>query len=554
MKLFSTKYIYAFLTAGICVGSIPVMAQDKNKELDIISSFKPVLREASKINFNAQPPLKDSSRPVLKYDIPAQQLAFNYQTASLNPLAYENNFSSAWQNTNFLQVGAGNVHLPYVKAGFSFGDGQKTNLNIFGEHSSGKGRLDFQEHHRTSIGAVGTYRNEHNMEWMGAIGYKRNQFYYYGYEPRSLTFNKSDLKQLFQTVEGQLSVRNLQQTATGFNYHPSIKVSNFKDFPDPAAFETNVVINAPVERYFGNSFGMSASLLGDFTTYTNKLPGYDFKQNLSLYQVGLNVLYKSENVYIKGGVIPSWDNKEYKMLPNITADITTSSQKFTLQLGFIGYYNKGSYQRFAGLNQWLSRPDTLFNQSIIERYVGVKGSVGDHVTFALKGGVHTYRNTPLFVNAGPDGKQFDIRYEPKMNVVQLKSELGYTVGEKFNVKGGFEFNNFSGLTVEQRAWGMLPLQFNLGMGWQPFENFMLNADLKAWDGPRYLTLTGDDFKGDGATDLSFGASYKVVKNIEVWLQANNVFNQYYARWNQYENYGFNLLGGVIIYFNQKKTN
>ena len=50
---------------------------------------------------------------------------------------------------------------------------------------------------------------------------------------------------------------------------------------------------------------------------------------------------------IHGGIRPSWDNKVFKMLPNVMADITTNDQRFTFQLGWIGYYNKGSYERFA---------------------------------------------------------------------------------------------------------------------------------------------------------------------------------------------------------------
>jgi hypothetical protein len=42
-----------------------LQAQDttKRKTIDITSSFKPVLREAVKINFNAAPPALDTSRP-----------------------------------------------------------------------------------------------------------------------------------------------------------------------------------------------------------------------------------------------------------------------------------------------------------------------------------------------------------------------------------------------------------------------------------------------------------------------------------------------------------
>ncbi len=56
-------------------------AQDtmRKREVNVSSTFKPVLKEAAKINFNASPALTDTTRPRLQYDIPNQNLALAYQ-------------------------------------------------------------------------------------------------------------------------------------------------------------------------------------------------------------------------------------------------------------------------------------------------------------------------------------------------------------------------------------------------------------------------------------------------------------------------------------------
>jgi hypothetical protein len=51
----------------------------KPKAIDITSSFKPVLRDAAKINFNATPPSADTAKPKLQYEIPNPNLLFAYQ-------------------------------------------------------------------------------------------------------------------------------------------------------------------------------------------------------------------------------------------------------------------------------------------------------------------------------------------------------------------------------------------------------------------------------------------------------------------------------------------
>src|SRR5215207_8363293 len=98
-------------------------AQDpKKKTIDITSTFKPVLREAVKINFNAAPPVADTTRPKLTYNIPVQNLLFSYQPAELKPVALQIDSLTAWEYRNYIKVGVGNVHQPFIQAGFSFGN------------------------------------------------------------------------------------------------------------------------------------------------------------------------------------------------------------------------------------------------------------------------------------------------------------------------------------------------------------------------------------------------------------------------------------------------
>ena len=85
--------LYKVIILGISLltGFISYAQSDttKGKSVDIRSSFKPVLREAAKINFNASPPTADTSKPRLQYDIPNQNLALGFQPGSLKPLALQ---------------------------------------------------------------------------------------------------------------------------------------------------------------------------------------------------------------------------------------------------------------------------------------------------------------------------------------------------------------------------------------------------------------------------------------------------------------------------------
>src|ERR1700759_3064924 len=133
MYAYMDKKIVLLLVLGVGYAGVSLKAQDttKRRTIDITSSFKPVLREAVKINFNAAPPAVDTSRPHLSYTIPAQYLFLSYQPGEMKPVALQRDSVVPWENNNYIKVGVGSVTIPYVRAGFSFGDGKSTFFNLF---------------------------------------------------------------------------------------------------------------------------------------------------------------------------------------------------------------------------------------------------------------------------------------------------------------------------------------------------------------------------------------------------------------------------------------
>jgi outer membrane receptor protein involved in Fe transport len=80
----------------------------------------------------------------------------------------------------------------------------------------------------------------------------------------------------------------------------------------------------------------------------------------------------------------------------------------------------------------------------------------------------------------------------------------------------------------------------------------VTTDLYTFDGPQYLTKGGGRGNLPSAMDLSAGLEFRIIKNLKLWAQFNNLFNSEYQRWNQYPVYGFNFLGGVVFSFAQSK--
>lgn len=538
------------LTGFISAAALVSMAQDSTKKrtIDITSSFKPVLRESSKLNFNANAPLQDTSRPRLNYNLPSEKLLFPYQAGELKPLAFSPDSGTAWTNSNYIKVGIGNIHQPLVKAGFSFGDGEYTFLNIFADHFSSKGKLQFQQHSESRIGGAITYRTPKNLEWNGNIGVSNSTYYLYG-GADDLPFTKDQLRQRFQSIDAKVGLRNIVPTEFGLTYEPSITISAMGDSRDFKGTETNMIVNAPVKKTLGKTTAFTLGVMADITNYRRE--NMDNINN-NIIQIKPKLEFKTPNFYLQAGISPSWDNGDFYMLPNLMADIITNDQRLTLQVGWIGYFNKGTYQRFAAINPWLAQPDSLLNDRVNEIYAGFKGSSGNHFSYSAKIGFQKHHNIGLFVNNLVDEKDFELRYEPELTVINTHAEAQYTRGEEFSARATLDWNKFSKQDRYAEPWGLLPLELSTQLRWRAFKDLYIRAELWAFDGAKYFRSSNmESYKGETGFDLNAGAEFRLTKNLNLWAQFNNILNNRYERWNRYEVFGFNVLGGVTYTFNQK---
>ncbi|MCC7400896.1 MAG: hypothetical protein IT214_05380 [Chitinophagaceae bacterium] len=544
-------YRSIFVAALFIAPAIAVHAQDstKRRTVNITSTFKPVLREAAKINFNANPPAADTSKPVLKYEIPDQNLLFGYQPGSLKPLALQIDSGGKWDNSNYIKAGFGSLKTPYIQTGFSFGDGRNIGLNIYAKHVSSDGTREFQKFSTTDVKLDGFYKTPGNLEWDASLEMKQDGTYKYGFEPETLNFPRDSLKQNFQTIGGTVGLHNINLTPMGLSYSPLLKINVFTD--NHKNSESNTVLDLPLQKTIGQVFGAKLDLNFDLTRLS---PKGKSAINNTTYSFSPSLLFKTPNINLQAGIRPSWDNRIFKMFPNIMADVGTDDSRFTFQAGWIGYIRKTTYQYLASQNPWLWMPSSLNNTWIEERYAGFKGSVGDYFSYSAKVGFNKLNNQPLFVNdttPGFGGKSFVVVNEPQIRVLTLGGELGFTLQEKFSMISSLNFNQYSHLAVNKAAWGLLPVEFNTSIRLQAVKDLWFKTDVFAWTGPKYMRQNGNVGTLKGAFDLNAGLEFRISQYLNIWTQFNNILNRQYQRWNQYPVYGFNFLAGVVFSFNQK---
>ncbi len=519
--------------------------RDTSRTVVVTSAFKPSLKTTSKINFSGALPQPDEERPVLQYDVPAQNLSFTYQSPALQPLAANIDSVIAWRNTNFVKVGYGNYTTPYLQAGLSFGDGVNSVVNVNGRYTSSKGPLPFQSFSKTNLEALGIFSTADNRnEWSGKIFFDNNTQYQYGFVPDTLKFEKDQLRRAFTTFGGKATFRNKEENVLGIDYNPQASLTLFAD--NSGGKENNFIVSAPITKNVAKIFAVNVGFTADVTSYKADTVSVDN----NLYYFTTNLQFKTPNFKVVAGFNPSWDNGVFSMLPNFTAEAKINEEKFILQAGWTGYFNKTTYQKLASINPYLNQPSFLLNTRITEQYAGFKGSAGSHITYNARLSYLALKNQPLFVNDTITGRSFNVVNEPDMKDIRLHGEVGYTQQEKFSLLAGATFNQYSSLSANAEPWGLLPLEITGALRWNIMKQLVLKSDLFFWDGSKYTTKYLESGKLSPAVDLNAGLEFALKPNLNLWMQFNNVFNNKYERWKQYPVLGFNVLAGVVYSFDK----
>ena len=545
-----TKHILiAFI---FCFSGLLSFAQKdtaRKQTIDITSSFKPVLRNSVKINFSATNLNADSSKPFFTYNIPAQNLLYSYQPMALKPLALTQDTSLDLGSRNYLKLGVGNFSTPYVNGGFSFGDGKTSLVNVYADYISSKGKIQFQDYSLLNVKASGSYFTERN-EAYGSASINQSDYYLYGYDHKAHSYKKEDLLQRFSTFKVKAGFKNKDVNETGINYNPNVEINVFSN--KNKLVENSLMADVPVEKIIDDKFSVKVAAKADITTYTTKnfTPG-DIKINNYIFSIAPELIYATPLLTLHGGVTPTWDNGKLSVLPNIYGEAQLEGKPFLVQAGLVGRFIKNNYQNLSAINPYLSTITTQLNTKEIEFFGGIKSSVGKHFNFSAKAGLISFTNLPFFINdtaIGSDLKSFKISNESKVTDLRIHGDMSFISQDKFTITGGLTFNGYTGMKDNARAWGTIPLEINASMRWWAFKQVMIKGDFKSFTGGPYLLPNNASGSLSGAADLSAGIEVAINKNISGWFDINNLFNNKYQRWHNYEVLGLNVLAGVIFKF------
>jgi outer membrane receptor protein involved in Fe transport len=159
----------------------------------------------------------------------------------------------------------------------------------------------------------------------------------------------------------------------------------------------------------------------------------------------------------------------------------------------------------------------------------------------------------LFINTPTDTRRFSPIYDT-ITVWGGHLGLGFKPTNELELTLGGDYRSFNTLRQVQ-AWHLPPFEANIGAKYhfsKDFEAHLLGfvaTGAKVLDmGAKVIAETPKVATLPAMFDINVGASYHISDNFGVFLDLNNVLNQKYQRWSNYQSYGFNLVGGVTLKF------
>ena len=548
--MFSKKIIFSFTFLVAISSSLHAQIDTgKSQTINITSSYKPILKEPSKINFSGTQllPLKDI--PSLKYTIPRQNLYYAYSPISLRPLALDIDTSLSLGSRYYVKAGFGNLSAPYLNAAASFGDGKTSLITATAYYNGAKGKdIQFQDFSRLGAKLAASYFTDKN-EIFGNLAFNKQDWFKYGYDHTLYNFTKDEIKHAMQDVEFQFGLKNTKANKAGINYRPTVNIGYFTN--RDIVNELSVVANVPIEKDISETWSASVLFNADLTQQKVLIPSSATTINDNLITVTPSFNHQSEQLKLKAGMTPAWNNGDFQLLPNISAEAKIADNNFYVTAGWVGRFIKNSYENLSTVNPYLLPAPNQANTRETEYYGGIKAAIANNFIFNAKAGVVKYREAALYINdtSGIGREQnFLITNESKMRNFRIHTDISYMKENVFSLTGALTLNAYNGLKDNARAWHTLPMEVTGAARWTPIKKLTLKSDLYLFSGTKYLLKGNTTRTNKGGTDLSLGASYDIKKNFGLWMDVNNVLNDKYERWNRYQVYGLNFMGGIILRF------
>jgi hypothetical protein len=531
----------------------------KNKVIDsipekvvtIVSAFRPQLKNVAKIGFVNATAMVDTNSVVLSYQVPSQNLSFQYQPIALVPRAIKiDPILKITRSANF-KIGMGNYFNQIIQLEGSYVDlkDQEHHMRILSESIAGAHPIQKWN----TIGMIynGSLSMNKNKQLHTQFFLNQSNRYRYGLVPDTTNLPLKNFEQKLTVIGLNFSLANKQVSTNPFSYTPILKL-NHSQLLDQAKNIT-IDLNSPMHYIFNKNIKLHA----DFNlSYNQYLPTNRPSVQNTIIQLDPSLEINKTQFQLNVGIRPTVANGEFTIYPKIELTKQLKDTNYVLHAGWLTSITNNQLIQLMEQNHWISAPTDLPISSIEKKYINLFVTVNKRLNYGFNMALNDYRELPFFNqskllnNPIKEGLKFDVLFEKRAIAIELNGDLRYQLSDKLLWKNHFKYIQFNLIRENTQAWGVLPFEFNSQLNWLFNKKMQLDASGQFWAGSKTSTGLGNAYQLNNTFVLNAGMQYAISDHWTFWGKGENLLDQQYQRWANYPSLGVQIVAGVQYKFRQ----
>jgi hypothetical protein len=536
---------YSLLLLCLGIWSLNVQAQ-VSEDITVKTKFDAKLNDAKKYDLQPKFPKADTVKNALDYDIVSKLLEQQYDPPKIRPIAYKlDKLQKEYKGMAKLGAGNPNTLLGQIQYRDAINKQLIAGLEI--DHLGSKNKnIANQNFRETAANINGSYYAKQGFQADGKIGLNSRDFYYYAYNfidsTAGLEIESPDALQRYTKFDVAASIKNAERTVLDFNYGLGFDFYRLTDNYSSNEIGFNVELNA--QKWFQEKSYFNVDIETDLTRFEDTSI-----QNLHNFFIRPAFLFQGSVFNAKVGANLGFSNDVFFPFPDV--NISYELLDFlTLFAGAEGTLYKNNLNNTSLYNPYINTTFNIQNTSIYHFFAGVKGNVGV-INYDVQAGVKRANDLALFLDnpilENGFRRKFEVLYDTA-TIFNINGTINTKEINGISFGGTVDLNTYS-LRVEEKPWHLPTFSLNGFVKYTGLDNnLQVKADLFMENGIPYLNELGEADNQNALFDLSVSADYFFSDNIGIFIQLNNLANNKRIRWNGYENYGLNIIGGINARF------
>jgi len=525
------------------VDSIP------DKVVTIVSAFRPQLKNVAKIGFLNATAMVDTNSVLLSYQVPSQNLSFQYQPIALVPRAIKIDSMTALKQSANLKIGMGNYFNQFIQLEGALVDQKSQDHHLRLLRESIEGMHPIQKWNKFGLNYNGRYSMSKNKFLNTQVYFDQSNRYRYGLVPDTTLLPLKNFEQKLTVIGANFSLINKQVVSGRFNYAPILKF-NHSNLINQA---NNLVLDlySPVMYSLKNDLKLHADFNFSYNQYS--LVNSNSSNN-TIFQIDPSLELNKSQYRLNIGVRPTIANGDFALYPKIELTKKLKDTNYVLDAGWNTSIISNQLIQLIGQNHWISAPSSMPISSKEIKYFNVQVSVSKRLNYGFNMSLNDYRELPFFNqskqlnNPVQEGLKFDVLFEKRAIAIELDGNLRYQFSDKLLWKNNFKYIQFNLIRENTQAWGILPFEFNSQLNWVFNKKLLLDASGQFWTGSKTSAGLGNAYQLNNTFVLNAGMQYTISDHWTFWGKGENLLDQQYQRWANYPSLGVQIVAGIQYKF------